>query len=70
MNRYSFEELYAAASKTDSTVADRIALVNWCEQYDMSSWNGECFDLGDGYSLYPIYEEDDGDFTLIDAEIR
>lgn len=67
---YQFEELYAAASKYDSTTEERMALYNWLDHYDSGSWNGECFDLGDGHSLYPIYEEHDGDFDVIDAEIR
>lgn len=67
---YQFEELYAAASKFDSTKEDRLSLYEWLNRYDYQSWNGECFDLGDGHSLYPIYEENDGDFTVVDAEIR
>lgn len=68
---YQFEEIYAAASKFDSTKEERMALYNWLDIYDPSSWNGECYDLGDGRSLYPIYEEDeDGNFNVIDAEIR
>ena len=67
---YQYEELYAAASKFDSTTEDRLALYEWLNQYDYQSWNGEYFDLDDGHGLYPIYEEHDGDFTVIDAEIR
>lgn len=71
IGRYQFADLYAAAAAADSTAADRIALVEWFELYDIYSWNGECYDLEDGYSLYPILEEQpDGDFVLVDAEIR
>lgn len=70
MTRYDFEDLYAAATRFEATAEDRINLYNWMESFDMDSWNGECFDLGNGRSIYPIYEEQDDDFILIDAEIR
>lgn len=67
---YSFDELYKSASRPGSTVQDRLDLYSWFERYDISSWNGECFDLGDGHRLFPVYEELDEDFVLVDAEIR
>lgn len=70
MTRYDFEDLYAAANRFEATAEDRMKLCSWMETYDMDSWNGECFNLGDGRSLYPIYEEQDDEFILVDAEIR
>lgn len=71
IGRYQFDDLYAAAKAPTATKEDRLALCGWCSRFDNGSWNGECFDLGDGYSLYPILEEQpDGDFVLVDAEIR
>ena len=29
----------------------------WMEQYGMNDWNGECFDIDNGLSLYPVYTE-------------
>lgn len=69
--RYAFEDLYAAVKAPTATKEDRLALCNWCSRFDNGSWNGECFDLEDGHSLYPIMEEQpDGDWLLVDAEIR
>ena len=75
-NYYDYAELRAKATAVDSTATDRLALFNWMENYDMSEWNGECFDIDDGLSLYPVYKEvvdEDGDvleIEVIDAEIR
>ena len=69
--RYAFEDLYAAAKAPTATKEDRLALYEWFSNYDSRSWNGECFDLEDGYSLYPIWEEiAEDDFVVVDAEIR
>jgi hypothetical protein len=68
---YQYDELRSAALAPTATKEDRLALCGWFSKYDNGSWNGECFDLEDGHSLYPIMEEqEDGDWLLVDAEIR
>ena len=73
---YTYQELRAAAMSDAATAADRIRLFNWFEREDMADWNGECFDMDDGLSLYPVYEyeyDEDGEIEsvkLVDAEIR
>ena len=70
MHPYQFEELLAAAMKFDSSVEDRLALMEWLDYYDPQSFNGECYHLENGRSLYPVTEEDgDGNFNYIDATI-
>lgn len=46
-------------------------LACWCYAYG-NCWNGECYDIDDGYSLYPVYGEpdEDGDAEIIGYEIR
>ena len=71
MTEYDYRELREKALRFGSTIEDRLALFEWMERYDMRSWNGECFDIDDGKSLYPIYsEEEDDQAELIDAEVR
>lgn len=74
---YEYAELREKALSSTSTAEDRLALYNWMENYAMSEWNGECFDIDDGLSLYPVYnileETEEGDIIdleLVDAEIR
>ena len=73
---YEYTELREKALSAEATTEDRLALYNWMEQYAMSEWNGECFNIDDGLSLYPVYNitYDDNDeideIELIEAEIR
>jgi hypothetical protein len=67
---YDYKELREKALNENATVEDRVALYEWLEQYDMRSWNGECFDIGEGLSLYPVYNITDDEVELIDAEIK
>ncbi len=68
---YNYEELRAAALAPTATKEDRLALYEWFEHNDMSAWNGEYFDADDGIRVYPIYDEEgDGNFNLVDADIR
>lgn len=70
MSRYDYEELRAAAVE-NPTFENMEALADWLENYNMSSWNGEYFDIDDGLRLYPIYgaEDEDGCFPIIDYKI-
>lgn len=70
MTRYDYEELRAAAID-NPTFENMEALADWLRTYDMSSWNGECFDIDDGLSLYPIYgdEDEDGCYPIIAYKI-
>lgn len=71
MNAYNYKELREKALSTTATTENRLELFNWMEQYAMNEWNGECFDIDEGLSLYPIYEiNDDDEINLIDAEIK
>lgn len=75
MNRYSYQELRAAALSPDATQDDLNALGEWFEMYGHSApdaWNGEYWDVDDGNRLFPIYSEptEDGDFDIIGYELR
>ncbi len=68
---YNYENLKMNALKVGASKEDRLALLEWFEQYGMDFWNGECYDLENGKCLYPIYEEVEEDvFDIVDAEIR
>lgn len=70
MTVYDYVNLYFQAKQENATRADRLKLLEWCEQYDQKSWNGESYKLNNKESLKPIYRESaDGDFIVIDAEI-
>lgn len=64
MSAYDYQELRDKAMKTRDQ-KDIDALGEWMEVYGMDSWNGEVFDIDDGYSLRPIQKavdfEDNGD---------
>lgn len=44
-NRYSFEELLAAATAPGAEQIDIDTLGAWCEAYGSDLWNGEYFDV-------------------------
>ena len=68
---YTYEELKDLATRPDATTEDRLRLFNWFEENDMREWNGYCFPLEDGLSIYPVYEYgDDDEAILVDAEIK
>ena len=73
---YSYKEKRAAALAENATAKDRLALFSWMENYAMSEWNGECFDIDEGLSLYPVHRftyDEDGEIEkveVIDAEIK
>lgn len=53
MSAYDYQELRDKAMETRDQ-KDIDALGAWLEVYGMDSWNGEVFDIDDGYSLRPI----------------
>lgn len=76
-HRYNYKEIRAQALSPTATASERKELVYWFQQFANGCyWNGECFDMDEGLSLYPVYKEvldEDGelyDLELIDAEIR
>lgn len=72
-NYYDYATLNAAATKTNATETDKLNLLSWFEVNDSSSWNGECYDLGNGLGLYPIYDlvdEENEIFEIVGAEIK
>lgn len=73
------KDLFKEAMKTNSSKNDRLALLEFIENdYHDWGWNGESYDLYNGYRIYPVYEGDgepdeDGDFAsykLVNAEIK
>lgn len=68
---YSYNELRAAAT-ANPTFENLDNLARWFDIYGMRYWNGESYGMDDGLRLYPIYgdEDEDGDFPIIDYEIR
>lgn len=69
-DRYDYKELREKAVKPDATKEDRLALLNWCQQYD-EHFNGEYYEIGDRLIIKPIFVEvGKDDFELVDAEIE
>ena len=64
MNAYDYKELRDRAFKT-RTQEDINALGEWMDLYGQDYWNGEVYDIDDGYSLRPILKavefEDNGE---------
>ena len=49
------------------------ALANWMSAFDDGSWNGECYDVDNGWYLYPVYadEPDEDDcYPVLYWELR
>jgi hypothetical protein len=59
INRYSYEELAAAAMSVEATQEDIDALGEWFESYGRVYWNGEYYDIDGSHSLRPVYSEPD-----------
>lgn len=57
-NYYAYQELREKALSPGATQEDINALGEWFHQYGMRDWNGESYDVGQGYNLYPIYRWD------------
>ena len=70
-NYYKYDKLRKKAMHKTATKEDRLNLLSWLEQYGMDYWNGEHYDIDDGYVLYPILEEIAEDcYTAVDAKIE
>lgn len=70
MTRYDYKELRDKAIETGKE-ADVWALAEWMERYGYGYWNGECWDIDDGKTLWPILREnEDGDCNVVNYEIR
>lgn len=70
---YNYEELKEKAMAVNATKEDRMALFNWFERHGNMYWNGECYNIENGYGLYPVYEsyDEENDLSdIVDAEIR
>lgn len=68
MSRYDYAELRAAAMDTRSQ-EDLDNLASWLIQHGMIYWNGEAFDIDDGYMLRPVYETFDDAVSICRWEI-
>lgn len=77
INRYNYKELRKKALETNS-MEDKMNLLRWFELYGSNYWNGEVYDLDDGWSLKPVYKgigepDEDGYYEeeeLIDIKIN
>lgn len=72
MNRYCYYPiLLKKATKRNATREDRLDLWYWFEMYGDRYWNGECYDIGEGRAIYPVYRViDEETFELVDVEVR
>ena len=70
-NYYDYKDLRSAATKPGATQEDVNALGEWFEMNGSRYWNGECYDAGDGYDLFPIYREiNEDDCEIVGYELR
>lgn len=71
MGYHDYSELLSKATRKRATREDRLDLWCWFEMHGDRYWNGECYDLGEGRAIYPVYRViDDETFELVDAEVR
>lgn len=73
MTSYDYKELREKAIAFNATKEDRMALLEWFENYGTMYWNGESYDMDGGIRLFPIYElvdEELEQYDIVDAEIR
>lgn len=52
---YDYNELKTRAINGDKNAVNELG--EWFRNYGNMYWNGECYDVDDGFRLYPIYEE-------------
>lgn len=71
MTRYDYRELREKALAPNATFEDKANLACWFDNYDPYEWNGECYDLGDGIAMRPVYGEPDenGNYPIVDYMI-
>lgn len=66
MMRYNYDELRAKALETRDQ-EDIKALVDWLAEFDPDSWNGEYYDIDDGWTIREVLEpdviDDDGEVS-------
>ena len=69
---YNYKALVEKATATGATRDDRLALLDWFDQYGIDYWEGRYYKMDDGLRLYPIYvfDYDEGYYVLVDADIR
>lgn len=58
VDRYSYAELLAAATKPDAAQIDIDTLGAWFSAYGEAYWNGEYYDA-DGCRIRPVYDWDE-----------
>lgn len=61
MNEYKYSDLRAAAL-ADPTAENLAALGEWLQEYGGKDWNGESWDIENGYRLRPVYGEEPDEF--------
>lgn len=70
VGKYEYESLRDAALAGGATQEDIDALGEWLYRYNMSEWNGECWDIGGGRRVFPVYRQiDEDDFELVGYRI-
>lgn len=71
MTRYDYGELREKALAPNATFEDKVDLACWFDNYDPSAWNGECYDLGEGITMRPVYgaQDDNGNYPIVDYKI-
>lgn len=69
---YDYKALKEKALAFDATQEDMANLAEWFERFGRTYWNGEYYDVGDGFRLFPIFgeETDNGDFPVIGWEFK
>lgn len=58
---YDYDELREKALSADATQQDLENMARWFNNYDISAWNGEYYDMGNGKRLFPICAETEPD---------
>lgn len=68
MNEYQYQELAAAAMKSNATQEEIDALGEWFQQYGMCDWNGSSWivDEKNDIRIAPVYKQvDEDEFELV-----
>lgn len=70
VGQYNYDELERAALAATATADDIARLAEWFNRYGSEYWNGEYYDINGTDRLFPVYQENDGDFSIIAWEIK
>ena len=73
IKKYMYAELREKAISPEATQEDLSNLAEWLDRCadSKTDWNGECWDIEDGLSLYPLYAEIGQDeYEIVGYEIR